>query len=212
MSYQFYNDTATLKLIENGQAKNLSKSLISFTVQGDDLVIGYDSNENWLRIDYTQVTIPSELSAEALRNTLNSYLPQTFTATIDTSGLATETTLAGIKTQTDKLAFNVDRLKVDASVTLDGESTFGDNSSISSVNLSDVSTIVLASNVDRKEAYIVNATNKTIWVRLGSPAVYGNGIPLLKNEILIEDRYRGQITAIMNTGETGTIEVTEVTL
>ena len=89
MAYQFYNDTATLKLVENGQAKNLSKSLISLTVQGDDLVIGYDSEPNWLRIAYTDVTVPSSVSADALRNTLNGYLPEAVVATIDTTGLAT---------------------------------------------------------------------------------------------------------------------------
>lgn len=89
MSYQFYNDTATLKFVENGQAKNLSKSLVSLTVQGDDLVIGYDGNENWLRIAYTLVTVPSSASAEDLRSTLNGYLPEAVVATVDTSGLAT---------------------------------------------------------------------------------------------------------------------------
>lgn len=74
MSYQFYNDTATLKVVENGQAKNLTKSLVSLTVQGNDLVIGYDSNENWLRVTYTDVTVPASASAEALRSTLNGYL------------------------------------------------------------------------------------------------------------------------------------------
>lgn len=127
-------------------------------------------------------------------------------------GLATEATLAGIKAQTDLLTFALDRLKVEASVTLDGESSFGDNATKTTIALSDVSTIVLASNADRKQAVIVNSTNKTIWVCYGSPATYGGGIPLFKNDILIEDRYRGIITGIMNTGETGNIQITEVTL
>lgn len=82
MAYQFYNDTATIKIVENGQAKNLSKSLITLTVQGNDLVIGYDSNENWLRIPYTAVTLPASASAELLRDTINSYLTQTVSANV----------------------------------------------------------------------------------------------------------------------------------
>ena len=69
----------------------------------------------------------------------------------------------------------------------------------------------MAANTDRKEVIIYNTTGKKVWLFFGATAVFGKGIELLKDDVWIEDRYRGQITAIMDTGETGSIEVTDVT-
>ena len=102
-------------------------------------------------------------------------------------------------------------LKVIFSGTIDVESKFGDNSNVSTKALTDESSIIRAASADNKEVFIANTTNETIWIFYGDTAVFGKGIPLSKGDILIEDRYRGKITAIMDTGKTGNIEVTSVT-
>jgi hypothetical protein len=105
-------------------------------------------------------------------------------------------------------AFNGDRLKVDATVTI---AIQGDNATVSTVALSAVSANVLSANTDRKQFVIYNDTNDIVWVYYGTPAVFGDGIVLFKKQTLIEDKYRGQVTAIMDTGKTGDIQVTDVT-
>jgi hypothetical protein len=89
MSYQIYNDTATLKIVENGATRNLAKAVCGVRDFGDYIVFSYDGNNDYLKILYTDVTVPSSASATALRNTINGYLNQTFTASIDTSLIAT---------------------------------------------------------------------------------------------------------------------------
>lgn len=87
MSYQFYNDTATLKIVENGQIRNLAKGLIGIRDFGNYIIVSYDGTDNFLKILYTDVTVPSNVSATDLRNKLNDYLvTQT---SINTTGLAT---------------------------------------------------------------------------------------------------------------------------
>ena len=89
MSYQIYNDSATLKIVENGATRNLAKAVCGVRDFGDYIIISYDGNDNYLKVLYTDVTVPAAASATALRNTLNGYLTQTFAATIDTSLIAT---------------------------------------------------------------------------------------------------------------------------
>lgn len=87
MSYQFYSDSATLKIIENGQVRNLAKGLIGIRDFGNYIIISYNGDDNYLKILFTDVTVPSNESATDLRNKLNQYLvTQT---TINTTGLAT---------------------------------------------------------------------------------------------------------------------------
>lgn len=50
-----------------------------------------------------------------------------------------------------------------------------------------------------------------MWIAYGPiAALVGNGIPLNKDEILIEDVFRGDINAIWESGAIGTAEITEV--
>lgn len=89
MSYQIYNDTATLKIVENGSTRNLAKAVCGVRDFGDYIVFSYDGDNDYLKILYSAVTVPSSASATALRNTINGYLNQTFSANIDTSSIAT---------------------------------------------------------------------------------------------------------------------------
>ena len=128
--------------------------------------------------------------------------------------VATETTLAAIKAQTDLLNFTGAKLRTtgeDASGG-GGTSTFGDTSTVSTVPVTDASTSVLSANTDRKEAIFYNDSTSTIWLFFGTPAVFGTGIPLIKQQQFISDKYRGQVTAIMDTGKTGNLQVTDVLL
>lgn len=89
MSYQIYNDSATLKIVENGATRNLAKAVCGVRDFGDYIVFSYDGDNDYLKILYTNVTVPAAASATALRNTINGYLNQSFEATIDTSLIAT---------------------------------------------------------------------------------------------------------------------------
>ena len=89
MSYQIYNDTATLKIVENGATRNLAKAICGVRDFGDYIVFSYNGDNDYLKILYSDVTVPSSASATALRNTINGYLTQTISTTIDTTGLAT---------------------------------------------------------------------------------------------------------------------------
>jgi hypothetical protein len=126
---------------------------------------------------------------------------------------ATETTLNAIKAQTDKLTFDVDELKVTGSGGGgDAETTFGDTGTTATVALTAVSATVSIADTDKKEVVIVNTTGKKIWIKYGAAAVFGTGIIMQKDDILIVDRYRGLITGIMDTGESGNIQVTTTTV
>ena len=135
-------------------------------------------------------------------------------ASLDSKDFATETTLAAIKAQTDLLNFTGAKLRTtgeDASGG-GGSSSYGDNATISTVALTDVSSTVVTANTDRKETVYYNDSNNLIWLYFGTPAVFGTGIPLVKQQQLVNERYRGQVTAIMDTGKTGNLQVTDVTL
>ena len=112
MSYQIYNDTATLKVVENGQTKSLAKGLVKVEAFGDYLIIGYDGNENYIKVLYTSVTVPSSASADALRNTINGYLVQSFSASVDVSTLATEATLQDVLTAVQNIEIDADSVNL----------------------------------------------------------------------------------------------------
>ena len=112
MSYQIYNDTATLKVVENGQTKSLAKGLVKVEAFGDYLIIGYDGNENYIKVLYTSVTVPSSVSADALRNTINGYLVQSFSASVDVSTLATEATLQDVLTAVQNIEIDADSVNL----------------------------------------------------------------------------------------------------
>jgi hypothetical protein len=126
--------------------------------------------------------------------------------------VATETTLALIEAQTSQFTFTGGNLNVNATIDLGTSGTFGDNATVSTVALTDVSAIVLSANGDRKQFVVYNASNEFVYLFFGTPAVATKGITLAKKETYIEERYRGQVTAIMDAGKSGNIEVTDITL
>jgi hypothetical protein len=158
------------------------------------------------KLDVNLSTRATETTLEAVRVLL---------ASIDGKDFATETTLAAIKAQTDLLNFTGAKLRTtgeDASGGGGGASAFGDNANTSTVALSDVSTAVLAADTDRKEVIYYNDSSNDIYLFFGTPAVFGTGVLLTKKQQFVSERYRGQVTAIMDTGKTGNLQVTEVVL
>lgn len=147
---------------------------------------------------------------------------KTDTAKLDVnlSTVSTEATLALLKGVTDIIKLNTDNLDAALSTraTEDTlievrdkiESKFGDTPNKSTIAISDTSANILTANALRKEAYVVNNTAQTIWVCFGSPAVFNQGIKLVSGAIWIEDVYRGLVSAIMDTGQSGNIQVTDV--
>jgi len=129
---------------------------------------------------------------------------------VNLSTRASETTLAAIKAQTDKLAFVTDKLKVDASFT--GDSSFGDNATTVTVNKSFTSVLMKAANINRKELILHNATNRICWVTFNSPAVVGKGIRVNRKATIFFDRARTAVYGIweLGGGLNGGMEVTEV--
>lgn len=154
----------------------------------------------------------TETTLNSIKTVLDAVKLDTALLDVNLSTRASETTLNAIKLVTDQMQFTAGKLRTtgeDGSGGGGGESVFGDNSTVSTVALSDVSATVLAANTDRKQVYIYNDTGKQIWIFYGTPAVFGNGIVLERRSAFLEDKYRGQITAIMDTGNTGNIQVTE---
>ena len=88
---------------------------------------------------------------------------------------------------------------------------FGDTASKTTIPAAIVNTVIVAVNTDRKEIYITNNSNKTMWISYGAAATVDTGIPLVKGGILIEDVYRGAINAIWETGVSGDANVTDIT-
>jgi hypothetical protein len=150
---------------------------------------------------------------------------------IESKDFATETTLAALKVVTDNIKLDTVKLDVNLS-TRASEATqelirlllvdlnlqasfnnaFGDNSASSVVPLTDVSAAVLAANTDRKETTYYNDSNSDLYLFFGTPAVFGVGIRLIRQQQYINDKYRGVVTAIMDTGKTGSLQVTDVLL
>ena len=157
-----------------------------------------DIKARLLAIDIRTVTLPTPpvggwtqplFIQELNDNFLNCPLDVNAVVNIP-AGLATETTLIEVR---DKI-----------------ESKFGNTPNKSTIAVSDTSANILTANVLRKEVYVVNNTTKTVWVCFGSPAVFNQGIKLVSGAIWIEDVYRGLVSAIMDTGQSGNIQVTDV--
>lgn len=71
---QIYDDNSVLRLVVNGASQILAKALVSVRVYGNDVVIGYDGNEDYYRLAYTDVSVPTVTSAEDLRQKIGEYL------------------------------------------------------------------------------------------------------------------------------------------
>lgn len=124
-----------------------------------------------------------------MARTIDLRKPQKVVATVDPTGLATEAK------QDDIIA----------------ELQSGGTGAVTKVTASVTSVTLKAANTSRKEVVIYNSSAKTLWVFYGTPAVASQGIPLFRNERLIEDVYNGLITGIWETGATGFATITEVT-
>ena len=70
MSYQLYNDSSSIRIVENGVTHTLDKGYNLF-IQGDIVHVYFNDKERptW-SLDYTKVTVPTVASAEALRDYL----------------------------------------------------------------------------------------------------------------------------------------------
>lgn len=81
------------------------------------------------------------------------------------------------------------------------------------ISVSDVSTILLNSNTNRKYGLIINNSDQRIYLQMGNAdAVYKVGIPLSPNsmwEINSNGLFIGQISAITNIGLSVMIDVIE---
>lgn len=164
-----------------------------------------------IKLDTAKLDV--NLSTRATESTLEAV--RLLLVSLEGKDFATETTLAAIKAKTDLLNFTGLKLRTtgeDASGGGGGASAFGDNANTSTVALTDVSSAVLSANTDRKEVIYYNDSANDIYLFFGTPAVFGTGILLTKKQQFISDRYRGQVTAIMDTGKTGNLKVTEVVL
>lgn len=177
------------------------------------------------------VTLPAGLATEAKQDdqiTLATAANALLTS-ISNEDFATEATLVAakavldaIKLDTAKLDVNLSTVATEATLELirlilvdletntSSNNTFGDTPSVTTAALTDVSSTVLAANTDRKETIYYNDSNDVIWLFYGTPAVFGTGIPLFKQQQFTNERYRGQVTAIMDTGKTGNLQVTDV--
>lgn len=102
--------------------------------------------------------------------------------TIDPSGLATEATLNGLKTF------------------VESDSKFADNTAQLNGSANAASFGLATVDLTRKQLMVINHSTKKMWVSRNTPAVVGEGIPLNKDEIYIEDIYRGALYAIYESG------------
>lgn len=188
--------------------------------QDDQIVLSTAANALLTSLDGKDYS--TEATLEAVRVLIDS---------LNNKDYSTETTLAAVKSVLDAIALDTAKLDVNLStiaseatlelvrlllVSLDGtaqgNSVFGDNSTSTSVALTDVSASVLAASTNRKETVYYNDSSSTVWLMFGTPAVFGNGIPLIKQQQFISDKYRGVVTAIMDTGKTGSLKVTDTLL
>lgn len=67
-------------------------------------------------------------------------------------------------------------------------------------------------DLTRKQLIVVNTSSKKLWVSRNTPALVGQGIPLNKDEIYIEDVYRGAIYGIYESGVGNTFIVIKDTV
>ena len=107
MSYQLYNDTSTIRIVENGKAISLPKT-IALKVFGNELQIFLNEDSPYISIDYTTVTVPVVTSSEDLRSQVEAWLDGGVTVTIDDSNIVAAITDGTQKTQlVDSLGNNL---------------------------------------------------------------------------------------------------------
>lgn len=88
----------------------------------------------------------------------------------------------------------------------------GDTGASASVSQSATSVELLAANAERREVIIRNEPqgNQVLYVAFGATATLNEAIALRKGDVLIEDKYTGQITGIWDAAGTGNARITEV--
>jgi hypothetical protein len=121
--------------------------------------------------------------------------------------VATETTLAGIKSQTDLLTFTGGKLDVNATVSL---STNTNNSLVSEVAQSATSVELLAEDLDRISFYVRNDSSNILYIALGATATTLDVIKLLPSDVYFEDKYTGVVSAIWDTAGAGNARVLDI--
>lgn len=77
------------------------------------------------------------------------------------------------------------------------------------VDVTDVSTILLSSNPNRIFLRIINNSDSVIYIQYGINAVFRRGLPLFTNGVLEDTIFLGQINAITDTGLSVNIDVME---
>lgn len=88
--------------------------------------------------------------------------------------------------------------------------TFGQIITNNTIIASNISQLIISSNNDRKEVIIRNASSKIMYITFSNPATNQTAIFLNKDEIWIEDRYRGNIYAIFEPDVSGNAFIIEI--
>lgn len=88
--------------------------------------------------------------------------------------------------------------------------SLGDTGAATSVSQSATSVTILASNVDRKEAYVRNDANQDLYLNYGATATTTSPIKLSKGDTLVVDKYTGVISGIWSGAGAGNARVLEV--
>jgi hypothetical protein len=81
-----------------------------------------------------------------------------------------------------------------------GNNQYADNTIQLNGNANAASFLFANATTTRKQVIIVNKSTKKLWISRNNPAVVGEGIPLAKDEIYIEDVYRGALYGIFESG------------
>ena len=104
---------------------------------------------------------------------------------------------------------------IDANAELDNISAGvapGDTGAASSVAQSATSVSLIAANAARREVIIRNEPqgNETLYVAYGAAATLNEAVALRKGDVLIEDKYTGELFGIWSSAGSGNARITEV--
>ena len=141
----------------------------------------------------------NSLSLEATQLLVKAVLDTIKTAidTLNATDFATEVTLAAIKTQTDKLTFLLDRLKVDVQMQ---KASTGVNGA---VTVGATATLIRAAKSDRVSLLATVNSNVTVFFCLSASVTTANGTPLKQDDVFKIDQtnlYTGDVYAIVASG------------
>ena len=148
MSYQLYNDTSTIRIVENGKAISLPKT-IALKVFGNELQIFLNEDSPYISIDYTTVTVPVVTSSEDLRSQVEAWLDGGVTVTIDDTNIVDA--INNLEITADTINLNTDTLEakldiVNSNLT-DGSQTTTITDGAGTVNTKQLGTAITGSDV-----------------------------------------------------------------